>query len=60
MSMFMTIVIILMIFLDTLVKIKKLKNCNMNKKKIVDLGGRFFFFLVYIHFLCHYIILLYT
>ena len=36
MSIFMTLVIvILMIFFDTLVKIKKLKNCNMNEKKIL-------------------------
>ena len=35
MSIFMTLVIvILMIFFDTLVEIKKLKNCNMNEKKI--------------------------
>ena len=27
------VVVILMVFLDTLVKIKKLKNCNINKKK---------------------------
>ena len=48
MSMFMTLVIvILMIFLDTLVKIKKFKNCNLNKKKIVDFGGHFFFCSVY-------------
>ena len=42
--MFMTLVIvILMKFLDTLVKIKKFKKINLYKKKIVDFGGRFFF-----------------
>ena len=39
------VIVILMIFFDILVKIRKLKNCNLDKKKIVDFGGRFFFLL---------------
>ena len=42
--MFMTLVIdILMTFLDKLVKIKKFKKINLNMKKNIDFGGRFFF-----------------
>ena len=41
------VIVILMIFLDTLVKIKKLKNFNLYMKKIVEFGGRFFFCSVY-------------
>ena len=51
------VIVILMIFFDILVKIRKLKNCNLDKKKIVDFGGRFFFCSVYLLNMKHYEIL---